>query len=193
MRAGVSLCGNDSAIPSEDVNDSVIDLKEMIGTNAVLPQRVFSDTTIVEKKKPVEQGDTLVDSLAVPVQRKSKFIKEIVDLDNVVNFTAKDSMVLSGKNNAYMYGPSNVTYGDIDLKANEIHMNMDHSEVYAVGVPDSVGDLQGNPVFKDKSGEYESKSMRYNFKSQKGLIKDVITEQGEGYLTGGITKMMNKF
>ena len=34
--------------------------------------------------------------------------------------------------------------------------------------------------------------MRYNFKSQKGLIKDVITEQGEGFLTGGITKMMNR-
>ena len=91
-----------------------------------------------------------------------------------------------------MYGSSEVKYGDIDLTANQIEMEMGKNEVYAVGVPDSVGELQGNPVFKDKSGTYTSKTMRYNFKSEKGLIRDVITEQGEGYLTGGITKMMNK-
>ena len=112
--------------------------------------------------------------------------------DNVVDFTAKDSLVIEGKNNAYMYGSSEVKYGDIDLTANQIEMEMGKNEVYAVGVPDSVGELQGNPVFKDKSGTYTSKTMRYNFKSEKGLIRDVITEQGEGYLTGGITKMMNK-
>ena len=83
-----------------------------------------------------------------------------------------------------------MTYGEIDLKAMEIQMNMDNSEVYALGRPDSVGDLEGTPVFKDPSGEYESKTMRYNFKSQKGFITDVITQQGEGYLTGGTTKKM---
>lgn len=187
---------HDKNIPQKDVKvDSVVDLKKLIGSNAVLPQRKFTDTIErVEATANLQQvvADTIVDTVAKPKEQKSKFVKEMVDLDNIVNFTAKDSMVLSGRNNAFMYGPSNVTYGDIDLKANEIHMNMDHSEVYAVGVPDSVGELQGNPVFKDNSGSYESKSMRYNFKSQKGLIKDVITEQGEGFLTGGITKMMNK-
>ncbi|MGN1265200.1 MAG: putative LPS assembly protein LptD, partial [Muribaculaceae bacterium] len=133
------------------------------------------------------------DSLKAPAKpKKSRFITDVADLDNVVDFTAKDSLVIIGKNNAFMYGESEVKYGDIDLTANQIEMEMGKNEVFAVGVPDSVGDLKGNPVFKDKSGTYTSKTMRYNFKSQKGLIKDVITEQGEGYLTGGITKMMNK-
>lgn len=120
----------------------------------------------------------------------SRFIKRFVDLDNSVQFTAKDSLVFYGKNNANMFGSSSVTYGSIDLKAMEIQMNMDKSEVYAVGRADSVGDLEGKPIFKDPSGEYESKTMRYNFKSKRGYITDVVTQQGEGYLTGGITKKM---
>ncbi len=69
-------------------------------------------------------------------------------------------------------------------------MDMATNVVYAVGRPDSVGELQGSPVFSDKSGEYESKTMSYNFKTKRGMITDVVTEQGEGYLTGGRTKMM---
>lgn len=120
----------------------------------------------------------------------SKIRKEMVDLDNVVDFSAKDSVVFLGKNTAFMYGDSKVTYGDINLDASEIRMNMRDNTVYAIGRPDSVGDLVGNPVFKDPSGEYESKTMNYNFKTRKGYITDVITQQGEGYLTGGTTKKM---
>lgn len=67
---------------------------------------------------------------------------------------------------------------------------MDSSLVYAVGRPDSVGDIVGRPVFKDKSGEYESETMNYNFKTKKGYITNIVTQQGEGYLTGGQTKKM---
>ncbi|MEF9923510.1 MAG: putative LPS assembly protein LptD [Muribaculaceae bacterium] len=121
---------------------------------------------------------------------KSKIRKEMVDLDNVVDFSAKDSVVFFGQRTALMYGESNVKYGEINLDASEIKMDMKDNTVYAIGRPDSVGELAGNPVFKDPSGEYESKTMRYNFKSKKGYITDVITQQGEGYLTGGITKKM---
>lgn len=48
----------------------------------------------------------------------------------------------------------------------------------------------GSPVFKDRSGEYQSKTMTYNFKTSKGFITDVVTQQGEGYLTGGQTKKL---
>ncbi|MGM9802905.1 MAG: putative LPS assembly protein LptD [Muribaculaceae bacterium] len=185
------------AQPVAEPDDSVIDLNRLIGNNAELPERIFTEPTVtpdtVQEVVPDSTRVTVAtDSIAIAPKPKSRFVTEMVDLDNIVNFKAKDSLVIQGKNNAFMYGESDVTYGDINLKANEIHMEMNSSEVYAVGVPDSTGELQGNPVFKDKSGEYKSKSMRYNFKSEKGLIKDVITEQGEGYLTGGITKMMNK-
>ncbi len=119
---------------------------------------------------------------------KSPFVRERVDLDHVVQFNAKDSIILFGRNHAVMYGGSKILYGDIDMTASQISMDMDSSQVQAVGVTDSIGELTGTPVFKDASGEYESRVMKYNFKTKRGYITDIVTEQGEGYLTGGITK-----
>ncbi len=126
---------------------------------------------------------------SIPAQRE-RFVKTKVDLENVVTFSAKDSIVLHGKNMAHMYGGSKLLYGDIDLSASQIRMNIDSSQVYAVGVLDSVGELTEKPVYKDSSGEYESREMNYNFKTKRGYITDVVTEQGEGYLTGGVAKKM---
>ena len=114
------------------------------------------------------------------------------DLDNTVDFTATDSMKLIGRTRAIMYGPSKVTYGSIGLDANSIDMDLSSSTVYAVGVPDSTGEVTGAPVFTDNGTSYESKTMDYNFKTGKGFITDIITEQGEGYLTGGTTKKVDE-
>lgn len=118
----------------------------------------------------------------------SRFKKVKVDLDHVVNFTAKDSIVMYGKDNAKMFGNGDITYGNVQLTAARLNMDMAKSEVYAIGAIDTSGEVAGNPVFKDNSGSYEAKTMTYNFKTEKGLITDILTEQGEGYLTGGITK-----
>jgi hypothetical protein len=118
----------------------------------------------------------------------SRFVCEKVDLDHVVEFNAKDSIILFGRNHAVMYGGSKIIYGDIDMSASQISMDMDSSQVQAIGVLDSIGEVTGSPVFKDNSGEYESRVMKYNFKTKRGYITDIVTEQGEGFLTGGITK-----
>lgn len=113
-------------------------------------------------------------------------------LTDVVNFKAKDSLVFAAGNMAWLYGESEVTYTDINLTAERIQLSLDSSLVHANGVPDSTkaGKLLGKPVFKDKSGEYETRTMSYNFKTAKGYICDVTTQQGDGYVTGGTTKKM---
>lgn len=121
-----------------------------------------------------------------PTGRRISRVK--TDLDNVVDISAKDSMVLIGQSDAYIYGDGKVTYGNINLDAAQIELNMDSSTVYAVGAADTAGTVVGTPVFTDNGTKYESKTMRYNFKSEKGYITDVITEQGEGFLTGGTSK-----
>lgn len=123
-------------------------------------------------------------------QRLTRLNREKVDLEDMVSFSAKDSLVLFGQNNAYLYGDGTVEYSDLQLNSGEIRMVLDSSTVYAAGVYDSVGTLTETPIFKDRSGEYESQTMTYNFKTQRGYITDVITQQGEGYLTGGKTKKM---
>lgn len=146
------------------------------------------DTTYISTDSLGTTSDSIAnDSIFRP---KSRIVKEKVDLDNVVNFSAKDSLIFFGQNNAIMYGSGKVDYGSFNLDSDEIRINLDDDNVYAVGRPDSVGEIKGNPIFKDNSGEYESKSMNYNFKSRRGLINNVVTEQGEGFLTSGLTKKM---
>ncbi len=113
------------------------------------------------------------------------------DLDGAVTFSAKDSLILIGENSAFLFGDGNVSYQQFKLNSEEIRMELDSSTVYANGVLDSVGELKGNPVFQEKGTSYESKTMSYNFKTERGYITDVITEQGEGYLTGGQAKKMD--
>lgn len=121
----------------------------------------------------------------------SRIVRTKTDLDAVVNYSAKDSLVMIGQNNTYLYGEGDVQYGEFKLTAQEIRMELDKSTVFAQGAVDSTGNMTGNPVFKDNGDEYESKSMSYNFKTERGFIHDVITEQGDGYLIGGASKKMD--
>lgn len=121
-------------------------------------------------------------------RRQSRIRREKVDLDHQVVFESKDSMIMVGRNMTYMYGDGQIDYGDLKLNAAEIRLDMDKSEVFACGREDSVGDMQGVPVFEEGGTSYESSTMRYNFRSKRGYITNVITQQGEGYLTGGQTK-----
>lgn len=104
-------------------------------------------------------------------------------LDAPVAYEAKDSVVFfMGDSHAYLYGDGKVNYDNFELVAEEIKMNLDSSVVYANGVADSVGNMIGLPVFKQGNDEYKSKSMSYNFETQKGFITDVYTEQNDGFL-----------
>lgn len=130
-----------------------------------------------------------VDSAAVP--RRSRVVYVKTDLDAPVDFSATDSMLIIRRDSAFMYGDGVVKYGDIQLDAAEIQMDLKDNTVYAVGRQDS-DQLVGKPVFTESGTEYEAKTMRYNFKTEKGYISNVVTQQGEGYLTGGTTKKSNE-
>lgn len=126
-----------------------------------------------------------VDSLA-PMDSTS----QKAGLDAPVTYQAADSIVMTAGNWAYLFGDGKVKYQQIELESEEIEMNLDSSLVYAKFGLDSIGQEFGYPLFKDGDQEYESKTMRYNFSTKKGYITDVITQQGEGYVTAGRTKKM---
>ncbi len=149
------------------------------------------DTVVIDT---LRQDSSLMDSLSVAslaadkAKPKSRIRKMKVDLDNQVVFSAQDSMILIGRNTAYMYGKSKVDYGQMKLSAAQIDLDLRNNSVYAVGATDTAGQVIDSPVFEEGGSSYETKTMRYNFKTKRGYITDVITQQGEGYLTGGTTK-----
>ena len=110
------------------------------------------------------------------------------ELEAPVIYQSKDSMVWYKNGNAYLYGSGQVNYQKIELKANEITIDLETSTVYAQGTKDSLGVATGRPVFAEGDTPYESETMSYNFKSRKGLINNVTTQQGEGYMTSNTVK-----
>ena len=110
------------------------------------------------------------------------------ELEAPVIYQSKDSMVWYKNGDAYLYGNGQVNYQQIELKANEITIDLDNSTVHAQGTTDSTGTVIGRPIFADGGTPYESKTMSYNFKSRKGLINNVTTQQGEGYMTSNTVK-----
>lgn len=110
-------------------------------------------------------------------------------LDAPVVYTAKDSMTFfMGTKTAYLYGNADVKYQNINLTSENIHMNMDSSTVYATYGLDSIGNMYGKPVFKEGSDEYKTETMSYNFKTKKGFITNIYTEQEDGFLTSEQSK-----
>lgn len=140
---------------------------------------------------PAERSIRLSRKRIEAPQTGRRIVRTKVDLENKVEFSAKDSLVLVRTDSAFMFGESHVTYGSITLDAAEISLDLKNNNVYAVGAVDSVGDVQGSPIFDDNGTNYEAKTMSYNFGTGYGYITDIITQQGEGYLTGGRTKKID--
>jgi len=123
-------------------------------------------------------GDTI--PLVLPVKS---------DIEAEVTYTANDSLVFSlDGGTVELYGGAHIAYEDIVLEADYIRYEMDLNLVVAHGLPDSTGLMAGNPSFTDANNSFTSKLLRYNFKTQKGFIEEVVTEQEGGYLHAELTK-----
>ncbi|MDR0412242.1 MAG: LPS-assembly protein LptD [Dysgonamonadaceae bacterium] len=131
-----------------------------------------------------ETDSTAVSSDSIPANPNA--------IDAPIQYAAKDSMVMviRGHNLIYMYGESAVQYKNLDLQGEYIEVDADSKTLLSTFGLDSLGNEFGYPVFKEGETEYEMKKARYNFKTKKMFITDVITQQGEGYVTAFETKKM---
>ena len=149
----------------------------------------------------LKRDTTLMDSLELAIYKYNKVIDDSLRLDSLnrkkkngidapVVFSANDSLVyVAASGQALLYGSSHVEYQNMDLKSDRIYMVLDSSLVHATGSLDSTsGAMIGTPVFKMGSDTYENDTMTFNFKTKKGLIQQVYTQQEDGYLTAEIAK-----
>ncbi|HZJ80293.1 MAG TPA: putative LPS assembly protein LptD [Dysgonamonadaceae bacterium] len=109
-------------------------------------------------------------------------------LETTVFYTAQDSIVFTKDNKGFLYGKADVKYQTIAIEGELITMDMDSSIIGATFGLDSVGKEFGYPTFDDKGTKYEMKGVRYNFKTERAYISDVVTEQGEGYIVANQAK-----
>ena len=141
--------------------------------------------------------DTLtLDSLQLAIQKHNQIIDDSIRLDSLnrrkskgidapVEYTADDSLIYDAKTKtAHLFGSSTVKYENMDLKSEKIRMSLDSNIVHATGaIKDTATKaLEGTPVFKLGQDSYESDTMAFNFKTKKGLINNVYTQQEDGFL-----------
>ena len=113
-------------------------------------------------------------------------------IDAPVTYTAADSMTYDATTGyAHLYGNSHVTYENMDLQSDQIYMSLDSSLVHATGSLDSTDQKFGTPIFKMGSDTYENDTIAFNFKTKKGLISDVYTQQDDGFMTAQLAKRNN--
>ena len=163
-------------------------------------KKVRAADTLTADSVPLEPDTTQMDSLQLAIYKYNKAIDDSIALDSAnrrkkngidapVHYVANDSLIYEGGSGmAYLYGDANVKYEDMDLKSEEIYMCLDSSLVHARGGKDSTGVAFGTPVFVMGKDTYETDSMAFNFKTKKGLISNVYTEQEEGFLTSELSK-----
>lgn len=146
---------------------------------------VESDTDTLTKPQDV-------DSLKTDSVRQVKTPKKSAMIDAEVQYSAVDSIVFFADGTGYLYNQSKVKYlqpRPIELEAKYISFNMDSSTVHAVGGVDSLGNPDGEPLFKEGDDQYSSKYMSYNFKSKRGYVRGIVTQQDESYIVSDETKM----
>lgn len=134
---------------------------------------------IVAKDTSLATNDTVV------VKKDSLQIRSKSDISTTIKYDAEDSIRLDAPNQkVYLFGKAKVNYGDITLEAEEIDIDWGTNIVVARGDTDENGKVFGIPVFKQGAETYTSNIIQYNFKTKKGIISKVVTQQGEGYIHG---------
>ena len=145
----------------------------------------------------VAPEDTMgMDSLQLEVFRHNKIIDDSIRLDSLnkrkknaiespVDYSAEDSIVYDAKTKtAHLYGSASVDYQIMNLTSDKMYLSLDSNIVHAMGsYKDSTQtEIVGRPVFKMGGDTYENDTIAFNFKTKKGLITNVYTEQDEGFL-----------
>jgi len=168
--------------------------------------RKLVDSTMVDSLNkdslPDPNDTTRMDSLQKAIYKHNRMVDDSIKLDSIqraksngieapVQYAAEDSLVYDAMTKtAYMYGTSKVDYQNMNLNSDKIYMSLDSSIVRATGSADTTAmdGIKGKPQFRLGQDEYQSDTMAFNFKTKRGLIRDVYTEQQDGYLKGEIGK-----
>lgn len=168
------------------------------GTNTPL---LKPKTPLVAMEDSIADDTLEMDSMQLVVFRHNKAVDDSLRQDSIlkagsgieapVQYAAEDSLVYDAlSKTAHLYGSSKVDYQNMNLVSDRVYLSMDSNIVRATGTPDSTAEkgVKNAPVFKLGADEYQSDTMAFNFKSKRGMIKGVYTEQQDGYLHGEIGK-----
>ena len=153
-----------------------------------------SDTIPVKKKDSLTAADSLINpavtDTTAPVQRidtfSLRFSKDT--LDAPVTYEAADSGVLLIKEKKFLlYGKTKTSYKDVTLTAPMVEFDQATNILTAVHSVDSLGNTITRANFQQGAQGFQSDTIRFNFKTKRGITTNTYTQQGEGLFVHGTT------
>ena len=109
--------------------------------------------------------DTVMLQVADTVRRAKK-----AGLDKPISGKASDSLYYDLRNKmVYIYEQGDVSYGDMNLKADFMNINLDNKNIYAYGKADTVdgAPVMTRPVFTQGTTTLNMDTITYNIESQR--------------------------
>jgi lipopolysaccharide assembly outer membrane protein LptD (OstA) len=121
----------------------------------------------------------------------------VTGIDTLINYSAGDSIVYSIRTRMMtLYGKSNITYQQMQLRSERIDVDWTSATLYAVGIDstDSTGVQKKvrTPVMRDAGEEYHGKELAYNFRTRRGRIVVGETVIDQGYYHGENIKRVDQ-
>jgi LptD protein len=142
--------------------------KEVMDTLVIKKDSIVTDTVLLKIRKPSASAvDSKITYKSAEVIKRDIINKKFILIKNAV-----------------------INYGDIEIKADSIVINMNTNLLFAIGRRDTTGKVNGKPAFKEGSNQFDSDELTYNFKTRKALIKNIITKQDAGLLHSAFTKLL---
>ncbi len=194
VMAMLSITAVSAQVKTDSIGDRVPPPQILRDSNQLFPPR---DTGFQPSGLELVRLDTNytpgLDSLSSDTIRNDsvKSSRGVLFTD-IVDYKADDSIRLDVANKKmFLYKNATIKYQKTELVADYIELDMDENLAFASGIADTAGTIIGKPKFKDGAQEFECLELKYNFKTGKAFVKEIITQEGEGYIQGKLTKRMS--
>lgn len=162
---------------------------------------IFSADTVPADSLPLATVDSLIesvaeilpDSLSSDTSALNRQTPKSSQLTDILKYKANDSIVKDfTTSKAYLYGKADIKYGQVELKAATVEIDLEENTLYARGQKDPASnDYIDKPEFKDAAQTFTSDTMKYNYTTKKGLIKNIITADQDGLIYGEDVKKVS--
>ena len=169
----------------------------------------YQDTTKAKKKKDTlppgkdtllkirhDTGSGRIDTTSLVDSLKPKIDTINISKDSLdapVNYTAEDSGVLIIPSKQFiLYGKATTDYKDMKLEANTIIYDQQTNLITAYGGSDTSHDPLNLPKLTQAGSSSISDTIRFNMKTQRGLVKNTYYQEGEMFVQARVLKKVSK-
>ena len=122
-------------------------------------------------------------------QRIVDSLKANSDLSAPVSYNATDSIVFDVRTGKlFMYNQANLTYTDIELKADRVEVDIDKQQLYARSADSATTVQEALPQFSQGEETYRARTMSYNFGSGKARVTGGKLVQEDVYVLADVAK-----